>query len=281
MAKRQYVWTLRYGKTVYALQEFDGPYNSDIHEEGIQHAECMGKYFDSPSTPTPDVIYCSPFLRTTHTASTISKTIASKEVPIRVEDGLYEWLAPALLVEHESGVRTFPSSTEELKKTFPQVDESYKSVNPCDESEGEKRKGAPALPEDEEGLLLRCDTTLQSILSQCSNENDPNIVIVTHAPCNQAFAFAMEEDCTDPKQSKIGPWPTAGITRFSREITGENGSKTYGKWEMDYFAKTSHLPGKFADGTGFRSLPCFLKKEGCESKIHTSFDLYPFPKRLD
>jgi len=231
-------------------------HTGDIHPtDGVQHAEAIANYLAQPSSPTPNQIYASPFLRTTHTASIIGKTLS---LPIRIEEGLYEWLKPSLLVERSTGIRTYPQSVAELKERFTDIEQDYVSVNPLlQESESKVLvEGAPSFPEEMDALLLRCNTTIQRLLRQTKNYE--NVAIVSHAPCIQAMAFALEEDISDPKDSKLGPWPSAGLTKFSREIRDEEGSTCCGKWELDYFGKTEHLPGEYRKGMNLWSLPCFL-----------------------
>lgn len=84
-----------------------------------------------------------------------------------------------------------------------------------------------------------------------------NIIIVAHAPCVQSIAFAMEEGVYDVKNSKLDKWPLGGITRFSRDILPDN--ESFGKWEMDFYGVTDHMPGEYRDGAGLWSLSCFDK----------------------
>jgi broad specificity phosphatase PhoE len=232
---KQYVWLIRYGKTKYPLVEFDGPFDSDIDpSEGIIHAKAIAEQVaSSPADTLPSKIYSSPFLRTTHTASILA-TALSKQV--NVEEGLYEFLIPSLLVDR-SGTRTYPRTVEELKKIFHNIDASYdKALEITPEM----------FPEDESKLIERCRNTLNGILA---HERGNNVAIVAHAPCVQALAFVMEGVRID--DSKLDRWPLGGITRFSRDEKGE--------WEMDFYGVTEHMPGEYKKGAGLWSLPCFDK----------------------
>lgn len=156
---------------------------------------------------------------------------------MHVEEGLYEYLTPSLLVDR-SGVRTYPRSVEELTKIFQNIDASYaKAVEIT----------AEMFPEDESKLIERCRDALNGIINHANGEN---IAIVAHAPCVQALAFVME-GVQSVQDSKLEKWPLGGITKFSRE---ENG-----KWEMDFYGVTDHMPGEYKEGAGLWSLPCFDK----------------------
>jgi len=204
---------------------------------GIVHAEAIAKQIStSPSDVLPTKVYSSPFLRTTHTASILATSLSQQ---LNVEEGLYEYLIPSLLIDR-SETRTYPRSVDELKLIFDNIDSSYeKSVEITPEM----------FPEDEEKLIKRCRNTLNGILNDASGEN---IAIVAHAPCVQALAFVLEGvDTTE--ESKLEKWPLGGITRFSRDVGGD------GKWQMDFYGLTQHLPDEYKLGLGLWSLPCFDK----------------------
>lgn len=239
--------------------EFDGPYNSDIDpKEGVHHAKCIADQIASSAQPSlPTKIYCSPFLRCVHTASIIATKLGQK---INVEEGLYEWLVPSLLIERSSNVRTYPQPLSEIESMFGETfNPDYKSLNPYKIDESNPKF---SFPEDEGTLLGRCEDTLNLILSEKDVEtNSENIVIVAHAPCVQSIAFAMEDSIDDVKDSKLSKWPLGGITRFSRDVldgrsTSDNASK-YGKWSMDFYGVTEHMPGQYKSGAGLWSLSCF------------------------
>jgi len=233
---KQHVWLIRYGKTEFPLVAYDGPYDSDIDPtEGIIHANSIAQQVaSSPAESLPSKVYASPFLRTTHTASILATSLSKQ---VHVEEGLYEYLTPSLLVDR-SGVRTYPRSVEVLTKIFQNIDASYaKAVEIT----------AEMFPEDESKLIERCRDALNGIINHANGEN---IAIVAHAPCVQALAFVME-GVQSVQDSKLEKWPLGGITKFSRE---ENG-----KWEMDFYGVTDHMPGEYKEGGGLWSLPCFDK----------------------
>jgi broad specificity phosphatase PhoE len=236
---KQYIWLVRYGKTENPLVEYDGPYDSDIDPtEGIVHAESLADQISKASPETlPERIYCSPFLRTTHTASILGNKLSEK---VNVEDGLYEYLTPSLHIDR-SGVRTFPRSIDQLKHTFENIDASYeKSVQITGDM----------FPEDEAALITRSRNTLHGILKHAAGAN---IVIVAHAPCVQALAFVLE-GADSVEKSKLEGWPLGGITRFSHDTSDIS------HWDMDFYGKTDHMPGEYKNGAGQWSLPCLRGK---------------------
>ena len=265
MAKKQYIWLIRYGKTEYPLKEHDGPYNSDIDPiVGKNHAQCIADHISNfLSKQTFEIqIYSSPFLRCVHTASIIGSKLKTK---VWIEDGLYEWLVPSLLIERKTNQRTYPNTLEESNALFPDLIKLESSLNPYKIDESNDYFSFPET--DELKLLSRCQDTLTLILKddrckcrcRCGvdSEKDEHIIIVAHAPCVQALAFAMEEDVDDVKDSKLTKWPLGGITRFSRDIL--HGSQSYGKWNMDFYGMTDHMPGEYKNGIGLWSLSSFDK----------------------
>ena len=251
--KEQHVWLIRYGKTDPTLIENVGNYDSDLHWDGIEHAEAIAQHIAS-SGIMPDHVFADPFLRCTHTASTIVSHLnrfTDKRMKVKIEQGLTEWQVPSLLVDKE-GNRTNPRGLSELVDIFDNLDESYESVNPQGpdrESSEEAEEGCPRFPETEEQLNERCKTTVDKILDSIQNDS---IAIVSHAPCLQHLALALDGS-PSPAESAIGPWSLGGITHFSR-LPGET------KWTLRSYSSTSHMPGEFRDGElGKWSLPSFVK----------------------
>jgi len=252
--------------------------------EGIIHAQSIANYISStiPSSTKSTKIYSSPFLRCAHTASIIADKLQQK---VYIEEGLYEWLIPSLLVEKDTNKRTYPNSTSELQslsKLFEStIDTDYNSLNPyCIDDTNPNF----AFPETNvEQILRRCNDTLQFILNHHprhgyvnenknsydneddSNDEIENIIIVAHAPCVQALGFALE-GVDNVKDYKFKQWPYGGITRFSRDVSynsaadigGDDGcvgnrKVNYEKWELDFYGKTEHMPGEYKNGLGLWS----------------------------
>lgn len=249
--RKQCVWIVRYGLTKYPLVESVGPFDSDIDpNEGLEHAKCIAKRIAESGDDAPKIIYASPFLRTTHTAHIVASEQSG--VPVKLEEGLWEWLVPSLLVE-PNGIKTEPKTASELATKFDTVDASYTSANPVVADDAQDiPAGAPHFVETEDALLLRCETTMKRLLDAAQGEN---IAIVSHAPCDQAIALYLE-GASSVAESKLGPWPLGGITMFSRTL-GDDGST--GPWTMELYGDTEHMSGEYKSGIKKWSLPCLAK----------------------
>lgn len=287
--KRQYVWFVRYGLTEHPLVEDLGPYDSDIDPTvGIEHATCIAKRIadgickgvdDDNSVPT--VVYASPFLRTAHTGYIVANELQSKssndKVELRLEEGLWEWLIPSLLVTKCDGIKTHPMPVDILSKKLVELEQpvaaaatatatiaiDYRSVNPYDDSGDE---GVTCVPErvvpdtngitittttttttrrprwieSETDLLERCASTLNGLLAN-HDDTGASLCVVSHAPCDQAMAFCLEAGASTPEESGLTPWPLGGITVFSRPVVmGTDGD---GSTAVDYGEWTMDLYG--------------------------------------
>jgi len=321
--RKQSVWFVRYGLTEHPLLEDLGPYDSDIDPgEGIDHAVSIAKRIargidtDSDGRGDTDsistVVYASPFLRTAHTGYIVANELQQQQqhdgsdnsgsVELRLEEGLWEWLIPSLLVTKADGIKTNPRHVTVLNEDLQKLEEKrvaghpsatiavdYQSVNPYDDSgdvgivcvpprentttaNATADGGTPPLwTESEADLLARCETTLSRLLDLHQTDAQ-SFCIVSHAPCDQAMAFFLEQRCScastvpieTPKDSKLNPWPLGGITVFSRPIVyeHEDGSNTatgFGDWTMELYGNTEHMPGAYKTGLKEWSLPCFAK----------------------
>lgn len=250
------VWIVRYGLTEFPLCENLGPYDSDIHpDDGVEHAHCIANAivsFYSSNSPSEKVtVFASPFLRTVHTGHIIASKLKTK---LCIEEGLYEWMTPSLLVVEKTGIRTYPRSVDETVKLFSAeekgpcvIDATYQTKNSISQD---------SFPETESALLERCAKTLQLLLhSSSSSKENEDIVIVAHAPCDQYLAFALEIDAKTAQESKLSPWPLGGITMFEKSDNNDGD-----RWEMKMYGDTNHMPGEYKNGLKEWSLPCFVKK---------------------
>ena len=159
---------------------------------------------------------------------------------VRIEGGLTEWQIPSLLVD-KSGVKTYPKQREELARDYGTIDLSYDSVNPPLPDDAQTGPdGAPRFEESEQALLYRCSVTLERIIDLT---NGDSFVLVSHAPCDQALALHLEGK--GPSDSKLGPWPLGGVTKFSRTVERD---EKYGDWELDFYGCTDHLEGQYKAG---------------------------------
>ncbi|KAL3945373.1 MAG: hypothetical protein SGBAC_000506 [Bacillariaceae sp.] len=257
--KEQHVWLIRYGKTAPGLIENVGNYDSDLHYDGVVHAEAIAQHI-AACGKVPDHVFADPFLRCTHTADTMVShfnRLTNRGLKVKVEEGLTEWQVPSLLVDPQ-GERTDPRTLNELVDIFDNLDESYESLNskgpdrePSEEEEQgeETAPGCPRFPETEEQLHERCKTSIDKILEKIDKDS---VAIVSHAPCLQHLALALDGS-PSPGASALGAWSLGGITHFSR-LPGES------KWTLRSYSSTSHMPGEFRDGElGKWSLPSFVK----------------------
>jgi broad specificity phosphatase PhoE len=254
--KEQHVWLIRYGKTDPGLIENVGNYDSDLHWDGIEHAEAIAQHIAASGT-LPDHVFADPFLRCTHTADTIVShfnRLSDRGMKVKIEEGLTEWQVPSLMVDPE-GHRTKPRTRNELVDIFDTVDESYESVNPqgpdrdsSEENEEDASAGSPRFPETEDQLSERCKTSIDKILKLAGMGS---VAIVSHAPCLQHLALALDGS-PSASASGLGAWSLGGVTHFSR-LPGET------KWTLRSYSSTSHMPGEFRDGElGKWSLPSFV-----------------------
>jgi broad specificity phosphatase PhoE len=134
----------------------------DLSPAGAEHAAALAARLQAAAQP-PTVVYCSPFKRAARTAHIVAAALG---VRVRVEQGLTEWLSPALVGagEHQ------PATAAQLARDFPSIDASYRSVH------------AAAFPESERALLARSAATLQKLLAAAKGES---MLVVSHAPVNQ------------------------------------------------------------------------------------------------
>ena len=150
-----------------------GPYDSDIDPgEGIDHATSIAKRIaagmnasdeNTTEDSIPTVVYASPFLRTAHTGYIVANELvqsrdgssggssSSSSIELRLEEGLWEWLIPSLLVTKVDGIKTNPRPLAVLQQDLLALEEKrcccvvpdakaatintdYQSVNPYDDS---------------------------------------------------------------------------------------------------------------------------------------------------
>jgi broad specificity phosphatase PhoE len=167
------------------------------------------------------------------------------------------------------GVQTYPKSISDLSQKYGTIDCNYKSCNAFTKDFGMSEQASSAAPapastikhhastfriESEDDLLKRCATTLQRLLKDVIVLNE-SVVIVSHAPCDQALAFYLEGSAS-PAESNLVPWPLGGITKFYRYV---NNDGTCSEWALEFYGRTSHMPGEYQPGMKHWSLPSFEK----------------------
>lgn len=135
--------------------------------------------------------------------------------------------------------------------TFTEIDPDYKSINPIATDPNNITDGRPYFFESEEYMMNRCKVTMDRLLKDA---NGANICIVSHTPCAQAMALYLE-NAPSLEESKLGPWPLGGVTLFTKDSDDENG-----KWKLEMYADTSHMPGEYKNGLKPWSLPCLSPK---------------------
>ena len=171
--------------------------------------------------------------------------------------------------------RTYPPSAETHAQVFDSIDTSYRSVNPIVADDAtEAPPGAPKFPETEETLCVRCSTTLDKLLELAAHQedgggdDDENIAIVSHAPCDIAMALHLTGSSLQESTS-LEAWPLGGLTLFSRPIFHHDDEEdddqqkttttTYGAWTMELYGSSDHMPGEYKVGIKRWTLPSLAK----------------------
>ena len=155
------------------------------------------------------------------------------------------------LTVEPDGSHLSPRTVQQLiDMTFTEIDPDYKSVNPIATDPNNIPEGAPYFFESEEYLMKRCKITMDRILG---NANGANFCIVSHTPCAQAMALYLE-NASSLEESELGPWPLGGVTLFTKDSDDASG-----KWKLELYADTSHMPGEYKNGLKPWSLPCLSK----------------------
>jgi broad specificity phosphatase PhoE len=210
----------------------------------------------SSNEDVPQLVFSSPFRRCVHTGHIVASSLPSQV--LKIEEGLTEWFIPSLLVDSD-GVQTYPKPISELFQKYGTIDCNYKSCNAFTKDFGiaeatatQQEHPSPFRAETEDDLLKRCATTLQRLLNEVTVLNE-SFVIVSHAPCDQALAFYLEGSAS-PAESDMGPWPLGGVTKFSRNVLSDG---TFSEWSLEFYGRTSHMPGDYQSGMKHWSLPSF------------------------
>jgi broad specificity phosphatase PhoE len=114
------VWVCRHGIRIdqvdptWRRRNGQDPY---LAAEGIRQARKTGKRLRKEGI---EHIFSSPFLRAVETAHYIAEAL---DLPIRIEDGLCEWLNPRWFAQMPDVARP-----EDMARRFPRVDPAYESV---------------------------------------------------------------------------------------------------------------------------------------------------------
>jgi broad specificity phosphatase PhoE len=140
------------------------PYDPPLSPQGCDRAMWLVEKFTGVAI---DRIFTSPFLRTIQTADPLAR---SRQLPIRLEWGLCEWLCQEWTSE-------FPKTTplDELMQYFPNVDIDYRSlVMPC-------------YPETVGNLTSRLRTIAHKLIA----DNCENILAIAHKGSVLGIAAAL------------------------------------------------------------------------------------------
>jgi len=132
-----------------------------------QAKEVADHFLSLPEDQRPTAIFSSPFYRCLQTSKPTSVALG---IPIYAEHGISEWYSP---VEPGTGLHPRPSSANELKAHFPEIDDSWSSLwYPS-------RKG-----EEVEGLYDRIQGFLAVFLAELQRRfsgTHKRILLVGHA----------------------------------------------------------------------------------------------------
>jgi broad specificity phosphatase PhoE len=143
------------------------PYDPPLSEEGSDRANSLLMAFDRIPI---ERILTSPFLRTIQTAAPLAR---ERNLPIRLEWGLCEWLCQDWTVELPE-----TNPVDELLQNYPNIDATYKSlVLPC-------------YPE----TIAELDARLASIAHKLVRHNRQHQLAIAHKGSVVGIAAALTGD---------------------------------------------------------------------------------------
>ncbi|MEJ2032548.1 MAG: histidine phosphatase family protein [Deltaproteobacteria bacterium] len=184
------------------------PDDPDLSPDGRRQA---GELADRLAGEPIDHLFSSPYLRAIHTAQLCA---AGKNLPIKIEDGLGEFLEPAKFT-----AQPVLLSRKELARRFS-IDPSYRSIY------------EPEFPESKPVLLARCRTVIETILARTSG----NLLLVGHGASCKALIYTLLG-----RQLKLKV-PLCSLT----QLVEENGA-----WHLRLNGDTSFLSGGAVYGERF------------------------------
>jgi broad specificity phosphatase PhoE len=197
------VWLVRHGSRMdfvdpHWTKTAKRPFDPHLSPEGVIQAREVAQRFARESM---DTIFASPFHRTIETAQAIAESL---DRPIKIENGVAEWL-------HPEWFPTRPAvwSKDEAQKLFSRVEGSYQSQFEL------------VYPEEEDAMMQRSKKTIQHLV-----EHFRQCLIVTHAAPMYAMAVGLvgehlDLDCSFCSVIKL--------------------VETKGKWSVECAGDTSHL----------------------------------------
>lgn len=152
------IWTIRHGNRLdFVHPEWfltaEKRYDPPLSEDGLLQAETLCNTLDNQ---TIDHIFVSPFLRAIQTAYPIAQRL---NIPLKIEQGLGEWLNPDWMTETPQ-----LHSQNYLKREYPLLDFSYVSLI------------IPHYPENEAQVIERT----QKIGQLLAHHTTGNLLFVGH-----------------------------------------------------------------------------------------------------
>ena len=228
------MYLARYGVRAEMLVENEGPFDMVLTREGEEQAGALADFLSTTPHP-PTQVLASPFQRAVITGSLVA---AALDIPLKIEDGLTEWLTPSLVGGPGSrapGPHTPLTPAQHAEEGRPNIDTEYASVS------------AASFPEDEDSLKARCAATLSDLFQAGVISPGSSTLIVSHAPVLLALALALTPALSPP------PWPLGGVSSFDTQNDILNLAE--GVWQSDLVVSTSHLSGPASNGIQSWTLP--------------------------
>ena len=207
------VWIARHGNREDFVdadwpETAERPDDPGLSADGLLQAEELAERLAGEPI---DHLFSSPYLRAAHTARFYA---VRKGLPIKLEDGIGEWLDPA-----KFNRQPVLLSRRELSRRFP-VDGMYRPIY------------EPVFPEDRTILLARCRTVISILLSRTRG----NLLLVGHGAPGKAFIHALLG------QRLHLQMPLASLT----QLVAENGT-----WHLRLSGDTSFLSSGAVYGERF------------------------------
>jgi broad specificity phosphatase PhoE len=176
----------------------DRPDDPDLSADGLLQARELAARLALESIAH---LFSSPYLRTIHTAHFCAARLG---LPIKIEDGIGEWLDPAKFT-----AQPVLLSRRELACRFP-VDATYRPIY------------EPVFPEPEAVLLTRCRLVIETLLARTRG----SLLLVGHGASCKAMIYAL---LGHRRQLRI---PLCSLTQLVEE---------HSTWRMRLHGDTSFL----------------------------------------
>ncbi|XP_065183653.1 ecdysteroid-phosphate phosphatase-like [Sycon ciliatum] len=210
--------------------------DTPITEVGMVQARLTGEAMSEQEIPI-NHIYSSPALRCVQTADAILKGMGETKRKIRIEHGLFEWLAWC-----RDGIPTFMTA-EEMAASGLQVDTSYKAIMHISQMNAKEK------PED---YYRRSHKVTQQLLSKGREEGGGHTLLIGHAGTLDACSRQMTGSVPRSAQeltSLVQKVPYCGVAAME-----ENGSGAQATWQLvcPPFPTLTHAPNPRYDWRSLR-----------------------------